>query len=826
MEFNKKIKLPVSKRVKRWVIRTVLVIAGLYLLLLVGISIYISSNQERLMGFLNDRLKQTILGELKVDKAEITVWQSFPKLGITLNNVTISDSFYHKPFLQAKSITAKAGFFDMMGSKFNVSSVIIQNAVIHTFTDAKGYTNSYVLKPQNKPKRQSKKPVVFKNLELENVTAISENAIKNKRYELRIKDADADIRLTSGKYHIELDEDILVRGLGFNLAKGYWLENQRVEAVWKLEYDTSKSTLSFGETRVKIQGQPFTFKGFFSFNAPAHFHIEASTRNIKYAAAMAILKPTTSAKISKLNLTRPIDANLLLDGSIGYKTIPFVKVDFSTKNNNFSTPVADLTECNFKGSFSNYVNKSLPRTDDNSRVTISSLTCKWGDIKLKAQNIAVVNLINPIIQFEFFSECTLPQLDEQLSSSTLKFINGSAKVYLAYNGPLIPNASLLDQLDAKFQIQNGKIVYVPRHLTLSECNGNISITGNNLLVDSFRCNLNTNHFVVNITGSNLNRVSSKMPGKATINCDIFSPAIDLTDFKVLFAGKTKTVARKSGAGLSGTTSSIDNAVERGDLFLNLKAQQLSLHNFHAGNAIITAYFKDDDWEIQKAAFLFGNGSFNLNAKVHQSNNATNNAVVNMDINRIDVKKLFYGFNNFGQTSITSANLNGIMDSKASLHATMDEKGKLVPSTINGQLYFSLKNAALINHEPLQHIQKYVFKNRDLKHLEFAELEDTFDIKNGDIYIHRMPIQSSAITMYIEGIYSFADRTDISIQVPLSTLVDKPGDDFKKIDQKKSDRPGPSIYIRAKDNNGQMKFGIDVFRKLHDKKFKKMERDSL
>ena len=78
----------------------------------------------------------------------------------------------------------------MIGSKLTISSVKYKMPLLHTFTDAKGYTNSYVLKPQNKAKRKSKKPVVLSNLELENVSGISEDAIKNKRYEVRINDAD------------------------------------------------------------------------------------------------------------------------------------------------------------------------------------------------------------------------------------------------------------------------------------------------------------------------------------------------------------------------------------------------------------------------------------------------------------------------------------------------------------------------------------------------------------------------------------------------------------------------------------------------------------
>jgi len=75
----------------------------------------------------------------------------------------------------------------------------------------------------------------------------------------------------------------------------------------------------------------------------------------------------------------------------------------------------------------------------------------------------------------------------------------------------------------------------------------------------------------------------------------------------------------------------------------------------------------------------------------------------------------------------------------------------------------------------------------------------------------MPIQSSAITMYVDGIYSFADRTDISIQVPISSLTSKPGEDFR--DKPKSKRGGASIYLKAKDKNGQVKIGLDVFKKF-------------
>ena len=601
-----------------------------------------------------------------------------------------------------------------------------------------------------------------------------------------------------------------MRGLGFILPQGYWLENQRIQAKWKLEFDTSGSVLTINKTTAKIQGHPFDIDGTFDFGK-SQFNINAVTKNINYSSALAILKPHVRTILQKLDFNQPLDVAASLTGSLSKKGDPAVKVNFSTRKNGFSTPVINLNDCSFSGNFSNQYDKRILPDDSNSRVELNALTGYWGTINLKAKNIALTNFDKPVIQFEFFSQCTFPQLDEALSSSDLRFEEGSAKLYLAYNGPFIADPSLLSQLNAKIIIQNGKIIYVPRNLTFSECNGAINLTGKNLTVNNLQCNLNTNHFTVNINGYNLNRIPDSVAGRATLNCSVFSPAVNLSDFKILFNTKTTSSAKHNSKGLAGAASAIDNAIENGDVFINLKAQQLSLNNFKAGNATAVLLFTNNDWEVQKAFLQFADGSFNLSAKVHQTNNVSHQANVQMDLHHINVKKLFYGFDNFSQKSLTSKNINGIMDCKGNITAVMNNAGKFVPSTMNGKIFFSLKNAALVNFQPFLDVQKIAFKNRDLNNVQFAELKDTFDIQTGDIYIHRMPIQSSAITMYVEGIYSFADRTDISIQVPIASLTSNPGEDFKN--KTKTKKAGASIYLRAKDKNGQVKIGLDVFKRF-------------
>ncbi|MEJ7672793.1 MAG: hypothetical protein WKF59_08775 [Chitinophagaceae bacterium] len=49
------------------------------------------------------------------------------------------------------------------------------------------------------------------------------------------------------------------------------------------------------------------------------------------------------------------------------------------------------------------------------------------------------------------------------------------------------------------------------------------------------------------------------------------------------------------------------------------------------------------------------------------------------------------------------------------------------------------------------------------------MKNRFEIKNQEVKINRMEIQSSVLSMFVEGIYGTKGTTDISIQVPLSNI---------------------------------------------------------
>lgn len=148
---------------------------------------------------------------------------------------------------------------------------------------------------------------------------------------------------------------------------------------------------------------------------------------------------------------------------------------------------------------------------------------------------------------------------------------------------------------------------------------------------------------------------------------------------------------------------------------------------------------------------------------------------------------------------------------------IDRDLKGAPQNIVGYVDFSLKKGALLNYAPLEKIQQVAFKKRNFSEIYFAELKDRLDIKNKEINLNRMEIQSTVLTLYIEGIYSIVGtNTAITIQIPLSNLK-KRDEDYTPENKGADSKGGASIFVRGRTGaDGNVQFKLDLFKKLRKK----------
>ena len=534
---------------------------------------------------------------------------------------------------------------------------------------------------------------------------------------------------------------------------------------------------------------------------------------------MQILTERIRNKLNLLGIEKTVDAEARLEGPLAYLTDPHIVVNCTTNENEITTSIASFTDCSFSGRYDNRAVNSLPISDENSIVLINKFKGKWGEIELYADSIRLLNMIDPVIKFNFLSHCDFKALNDQLSLETIQFIGGKAQLFLQYDGPLIASPALLSKITADIQLQDASLVYIPRDLTFVNCSGSVSISQNNIIVDSLRCNVKQNHFEINVRGSNVNGLTNENLAKASIACDVFTPSVDLDDFKSLFSQRKQRSSKKGQSKLAVVAGKVDDLLNEGDLQLNLKANHLNMKNFNADNVVAQLAFYPTEWNIEKLTLLHAGGSMSVSGNVHQVNGAYNQANTKLAAQNVDVRKLFYAFDNFGLDNLTYHNLRGNMNAVADLAFGVNGNGRIIPGSMQGNVDFSIRNGALINFIPIEKIQDVAFLNRDLSNIEFAELKNNLTIKGNMVQIPRMEVASTAITMYVEGVYGYKGNTDISMQIPISNLK-RQDPSYKPTNKGVDAKVGMSIYLRAKsDDTGKIKIGLELFKKRKKSKDK-------
>lgn len=796
---------------------------GIFVLVIVSLFLiagaYLHFNKNTIIADIKEKINNSISGSLTIRDVDVSIVTTFPNASVNLYEVSLVDSQYRKPILQAKEINLRINIFQLFSSNPDIAKIVMKDGSVAIFKDSFGYSNTSVFAKKETEKTSNTSISIVRKIELENVEVSITDVPLNKLYAFTLKEVQASVDRDDSLLRLKIDEECFIKGLGFNLSKGSYLQNQLLEAKnWELAFNIATQEISFGKSDISINKQLYNLEGIFHLKDSSWFHLHVITKAVAFKSAVQILPQNIQKKLVLIELKKPLDLlEADINGPLSKGNDPHLVASWATTGNEVTTPVITFSNCSFSGDFDNYMSDTLEVGDENTSVIIHNLKASWGDIPLTADSFIVHNLSTPELKFKIRSQCSFKQLDEQLALESIQLKDGTANLLLHYDGPLIPDPSLLSKLNAGIQFQNGTLEYIPRTISFTNCNGSISVSGNNISAERLTCDVKQNHFEINIRGDDVNKLAQKDSGKTFIACNVFTPSLDISDFKQAFTTQKNSKKRKGSSKLAATALKIDDLLEKGDMLLNLKANKIVLDRFTADNMEAQFLFQQDDWEVQKAFLQHAGGSFSVNGKIHQVTPNYHEAIVKLSLQNVDVKKVFYAFKNFGQQGITSDNLRGKMNTSANLRLGLNNKGHIIDSSMHGVVNFSVKNGALINYAPLQEIQKSFLKGRDLSNLTFAELKDQLLIKGNFIDINRMEIASSAFTMYVEGIYSFKEGTDISIQIPLSNLKnpDKtPGIETKGVNAK----VGPSIYLRAKDGiSGKVKIGVDVFRMLRKKK---------
>ncbi len=813
------------KTILRYTFKILKILLIVLVVLYLAAYLYVTSNKKKIIAQVTEQISIKLNGNVKIGNADISFFRSFPGISVLVNDVSVTDTLFEKhqhPFFTAKEVFVGINMYKIIKKESALTGLRIDNASIYLYTDTSGYTNTYMLKSKadatGGPKKTSN-DINLKTIKLNNVRITLEDKKREKFHDFLVNSLAVKLDDAGNELIMNSDADILVNSLAFNLPRGTFLKTATFTGDFKLKYGKETQQLIFDSINVKLSGHTFNLSGNFDLGDknPA-FKLSVHVRDVMYNDVKKLLPARIDSSLSIVSLDKPLDADAALSGPLQGGD-PYILVKWTVKNTHLITPFLDFDDASFTGFYNNEVTPGIPRKDSNSVISISNFKAGWRTLPVSSNKIVITNLSEPVLDCDLRSAFSIQTLNDVIPTYSIDFSAGVADVKLDYKGPIKKNDNTNSFLNGSIIFKNGKIVYNPRDAEMKDVNGTLLFSNSNVFVEDFRFNFLNNKIIMNGTANNLLTLINTDPNRVSLNWNVYSPSLNLAAFASLLGDRKKGVTNKSPAKnkLGKMAAQIDDLLEKSRIDVTLKADNVIYKKLNANNFTGNIVMLQDRYLINKINMNLAGGSMQLNGQLLNAGNVRHNAVIDASVINTDVKKLFYAFDEFGQKAITSANLEGILNSTVHAGITLDNAGKVIPYSTTGTVDFSLKNGTLNDFEPIKKIQKFIFKKRDFDNIRFAEIKNKFDIKNGDIKIPRMEIQSSVLTLFAEGIYSTQNASDISIQVPLSNLK-KRDDDYNPENIGTDKKVGRSIFLRGRTgSDGTINFKLDLFNKFKKEK---------
>lgn len=789
---------------------------------------YLNHHKKEILAKVTTAVSESIEGNFHINDIEPALLEGFPNVAVRFKGVTLSDSLYYKHktnTINLASVYVKINLFSLITKHPQVMKVTLEDGAIYLFHNKYDYSNTYLFKPKKKAdNKKSKKKIELHQFGISNVLVTYDYFDRDKQFKIGLGELDGRIQIKGDLWDINMETQLHFYQMAFNLKKGGFLKAKDLSGDLHILFNSATGKMELPKQVIRVNGTKIKVGSIFNFGAkPLDYSFDIDAPEIGFKEGISFLSDSIQSKISKYDFGHDIAVKVKVEGSFQYPDTPLVHAYWQTEENILSTVFGKFEDVKMSGSFSNYTIPGKGRTDDNSAVTIHGFEGNIMEIPVAIDTLVVYGLINPNLKLNLKSKFDAVNFNA-LIGNTFAFQGGQGLIDIKYRGPVAGTNHFEHSMNGIVTLKNAAFTYAPRDLKFVHSDINLVFVGKDLLLKN--TNMHTANSVLQLDGraSNFMNIYLSDPGKVQFNWNIGSSHIDLNDFKSFLTPKKNRSKKKyNNQKTENLSMGFATMIQQSNMDLHVNVKKLDFNHFTASNILGNVTLTDKAINLTNVSLNHAGGTVKADILTDISSDANTPFSLRGSINNVKIDQLFYAFDEFGQQTLSSRNLKGGLTANIDVKGRLDADGNFIKRSMNGKVSFLFANGELNNFKPLESIQKFIFKKRNLSHVTFNELKNDMDVFDGKIKINPMVITSSAAIIRIEGIYAFDKGTDLSIAVPLRN----PEKDKELIAQGKKPKfdKGIVIYLRAKDDDkGEVNISWDPLKKAL-KKEQTSEQDS-
>jgi hypothetical protein len=754
------------------VLKVVAALITLFLVLFTCLGLYVIYNKDVIYKRITEQVNERINGTVIIGDIQTNFTREFPAISLSLKDVTVRDSLWnlhHHDLLQARRVFLAMNALSIWHGDARISQIHIDDARIYLFTDSVGYSNTDILRiPGDTSAKKNKNLLKINHLKITNADFVFEHVLRSKYFHFEIRKMNTRWHYNTIGWEANTYLYTGIDKMTFNTGKGSFLEHTTLQTKLDLSYNAEKKVLAIPRQQIKVDKDKYDIAfTLLMAEKPNSYTLKIWADQLAYKKAIFLLTPSIYTKLEKINFAQPIDVNATLNGGTSFSDTPTVVVQLSVKDNTLTVPGYKFEHCSFNGILSNEAITGGGHSATNTSVTLASLKGRWADINFSTPKLAIIDLKDPYADVNMNLQLTTAKLNE-LTGDNFQITAGKVSANVRYKGRLKKIDSTFSQVNGKLTINNATLTYVPRGLTFYNTNATVRLEGKDLKIDDVRLQVDSTKLSVQGSLQNFRTLLFSKPEKIVIDWKIKSDHIDLAHFITLLSGRKEGNQRDSTKKIttSKVAAQIDKMLNDGKARLKLDVGRVTYRKFEATDIRTNITLDQSIVRISDLYLSHAGGVLNVNAQILQLGKL-NNFTLKSTATRVDVKKFFNAFENFGQDAVTADHIDGKLSSEFDVAGSIRENGTMVPRSINGTVSFKLQQATLVDFEPIKRIGEFAFRRRKLDSIVVREIDNKFRVSSGVVYINPLYLESNVMNMRIEGAYVVGrPGTDINIDIPL------------------------------------------------------------
>ncbi|SHL45605.1 AsmA family protein [Flavobacterium saccharophilum] len=781
-------------------------VLGLVALVLIagaGLSIYFNRNKTEIMAKINTKINDNINGDFHIGDFQYKFLTGLPNFTVALKDVELKDKQWktHKhTLLKTKEIEVRLNVWSLLQKEINIHKILINDAQIYLYKAENGYSNSDIFKPKKKktPETQSDSETTIDEIDLNNVHFILDNRIGHKLFDFDVASLKSKVDYDGDDWKTDVFLDTQIGSLAFNTVHGSFAKQKRLKGTFAVTYSAEREKIDVKTEGLKIGSDSFDIVAFFNLaKGSALFGINIST-TILWQNASNLLSANISSKLNHFNLKKEIDVNCDIKGDFNAEGDPRIVVQAEVHNNELSIPDGLLTDCNFKGIFTNNFKPKEGFSDANSAVILTRFSAKYRNVPLKIAQLSINNLEKPLATGVVNSDFDLPVMNEENTEKWIHFTEGHATLNLKFQFDIVNLYITKPRFIGNVDVKNVSFHFIPKNIHAEKINVKLQFTQEALIINKIAYKNKNNTIFIDGKINNFLNLYYDAPEKMVVNWNIYCPSIDVRQFMGVLATSQKKKVNTKKPSMS---QQLRNAIEKCVVDINLKADKITYNKLTATNTKAVIQMIDSRLVIKNGSLQTCGGSINFSTTL-SPNGKNYNFASNAQVNQVDITQFLKSFNNFGIKSFTPNNIRGQLTSNTDMTG-MIHNGELVPNSTHGSLNFKVSHGALINFEPIVKIGKFAFPFRDVKNITFSDLSGNCKLRGELVDVNKLTISSSVLNLDAEGIYSFGRGTNMALTIPLRNSKDDAKLATKAERDAVRDR-GIVLHLLAVDDGGKMK----------------------